>query len=363
MDNKIELFTPSDSEIQEIANEVQRIMNNQFNETTEITWKTLIESAKFFIHRYDQLSKFSISTSQFDILKNALSLVKQSNQQLVLIQACYAYAFWFDEQLKKFRGQAPSSALFILESKGGIPSTYELPLLSLIKYINAADKNRLNASNALLQKELDGIKKEKILDEGHVKQAQTAYQGVANRLEEYWKKTEGQRQDGLLMWKENHEWIVAKVLNKGDLKEAYAAALMTQHKSNADKLCGIDPGVPKYYSHELVKVFFNEHITKVSNAAAIQEEDIVMEKIQYGVKSFRAEMPSLSQYYDAAKWVVVNKDIAEKDLKQELENELRKGGEAFRNKIVGKINEQANQSIDDIINIASANFGKKKQKT
>lgn len=355
----INLFTPSDVEIQEIANEVSKIMNNEFKETTEVTWNSLIESAKFFIQRYDQISNFSININQFDILKNAMGLVKKSNEQLVLIQACYAYAFWFDEQLKRFRGQAPSSALFILEDRRNmVPSTYEIPILSLIKYINAADKNRLNASHTLLKQELDGVKKELLIDPDHVLHAQSAYKGVANRLEEYWKKVGGQRQDGLLMWKEDHEWVVAKVLNKGDLKEAYAAALMIKHKSKMDKLCNIDIGSPKYYSHDLVKVFFNEHITKVSNAAAIQEEDIVMSDKQYGVKSFRAEMPSLAQYYNAAKWVVANKDIAEKELKQELENELRKGGESFRNKIVGKFNENVNESIDEMIEKART-FGKK----
>lgn len=354
VDNEV-LFTSSDAEIQEIAEEVHKIMNNEFEITTGVTWKSLISIAKFFIQRCDKLSQFNVSLQQFNVLKDAMGLVKKSNQQLVLIQAAYAYAFWFDEKLKQFRGQVPSSALFVLDTKKG-PVTYELPMVSLIKYINAADKNRLNASNALLKKELDGVKKEDIFDEGHVAQAQAAYSGVSNRLERYWSKAGGQRQNGLLLWKENHDWVVARVLNKGDLREAYAAALMTKHKSNMDKLCGISPGSPKYYSHELAKVFFSEHISKVSNAAAIQEEDIVMSNRQYGVKSFRAELPSLNQYYDAAKWILANQQAT----KEELESELRKGGEAFRNKILGSINESTNENIEEILNIAISQFRQKK---
>lgn len=350
------LFTSSDSEIQAIAEEVNKIMNNEFKTSTEVTWESLTSAAKFFIQRCDELSNFSITAGQFDLLKNAMQLVRKSNQELVLLQASYAYAFWFDEQLKRFRGQVPSSALYVYETKKGIPSTYEMPLTSLIRYLNAADKNRLGASKAQLQKELNGVRKEDTFDQEHVSQALAAYTGVSNRLERYWAKTGGQRQSGILLWKENKDWIAATVLNKGDLREAYVAALMTQHKSNLDKLCGVPAGGPQYYSHELIKVFFNEHVSKVSNAAAIQEEDIITPNKQYAVKSFRAELPSLSQYYNAAKWIVENKEPS----KEALEEELRKGGEAFRNKIVGHINEEANQTVDDVLNSAMSQFKAKK---
>jgi len=357
MANQETLFTPSDPEIQEIAEEVYKIMNDEFHSTTDVTWQSLTSSAKFLIQRCDQLNEFSITMKQFDILKDAMGLVKKSNQQLVLLQASYAYAFWFDEQLKQFRGQVPSSALFVLEDSKGMLSTYEMPMLSLIKYVNAADKNRLNASNALLRKELDGVKKEDVFDAEHVAQAQAAYTGVSNRLERYWSKVGGQRQDGILLWKEGREWIAAKVLNKGDLKEAYTAALMSEHKSKMDKLCGIPTGSPKYYSHELVRVFFNEHISKVSNAAAIQEEDIIMPNRQYGIKSFRAELPSLNQYYDTAKWIIEHQEAT----KEELEQEIRKGGEAFRNKILGPVaNKKGNEIVDDLIDFAIGEYGKKK---
>ena len=347
------LYTPFDSEIQEIVDEVNKLMNEDLN-LTNVTWENLISAANLLIQRCDELTNFSISMKQFNLLKDAMGLVKKSNQEQILLQACYVYAFSFDEQLKKFRGQVPSSALYVIDTKKG-PVTYELPLMSLIKYVNAADKSRLGASQTQLKKELDGVKKEDIINKEHVEQAQAAYTGVSNRLEQYWKLVGGQRQNGLLMWKEQREWIVARVLNKGDLREAYAAALLSKHQSNLDKLCGINRGTPDFYSHELVKVFFNNHISKVSNAAAIQEEDIIMADKQYGVKSFRAVLPSLNQYYDAAKWIVSNQKAG----KEELEKELRKGGEAFRNKILGTINQEVDDNINNILKEASLKFGQK----
>ena len=41
-----QLFTPSDAEIKEIANEVGKIMINEFNKITNVTWESLINSAK-----------------------------------------------------------------------------------------------------------------------------------------------------------------------------------------------------------------------------------------------------------------------------------------------------------------------------
>ena len=138
------LYTPSDSEIQEIVDEVNKLMNEDLN-STNVTWESLISAANLLIQRCDELTNFSISMKQFNLLKDAMGLVKKSNQEQVLLQACYVYAFSFDEQLKKFRGQVPSSALYVIDTKKG-PVTYELPLMSLIKYVNAADKSRLGAS-------------------------------------------------------------------------------------------------------------------------------------------------------------------------------------------------------------------------
>ena len=55
------------------------------------------------------------------------------------------------------------------------------------------------------------------------------------------------------------------------------------------------------------------------------------------------------------KWIVSNKNAGMK----ELEDELRKGGEAFRNKILGTINSDINDTIDDLLKESFLKFGKK----
>ena len=89
------LYTPSDSEIQEIVDEVNKLMNEDLN-STNVTWESLISAANLLIKRCDELTNFSISMKQFNLLKDAMGLVKKSNQEQVLLQGCYVYAFSFD---------------------------------------------------------------------------------------------------------------------------------------------------------------------------------------------------------------------------------------------------------------------------
>ena len=61
--------------------------------------------------------------------------------------------------------------------------------------------------------------------------AAAAYRGVEARLDRFYEKYgTGQRQGGLLMWKLNGEWILARITNLGDVKEAYQRALMLRER-------------------------------------------------------------------------------------------------------------------------------------
>ena len=62
------LYTPSDSEIQEIVDEVNKLMNEDLN-STNVTWESLISAANLLIQRCDELTNFSISMKQFNLLK------------------------------------------------------------------------------------------------------------------------------------------------------------------------------------------------------------------------------------------------------------------------------------------------------
>lgn len=180
-----------------------------------------------------------------------------------------------------------------------------MSLIELAKYTNA--EGRLNISKNQLKK--DGRKSLEEKDEipqEHIEKIQNAYIGTINRLQRYYDKaglSGSKAQGGLLMWKINKNWNIARVANKGDIKEAYATALLTKHKSNIDYLEKINSGDPEFYNHQLIANFFNKYIYNVTNKPAIIEEDIVGEKFQYGVKSAKAEMPSLQQYLTVAEWI------------------------------------------------------------
>ena len=53
------LYTPSDSEIKEIVDEVNKLMNEDLN-STNITWEGLISGANLMIKRCDEVTNFSI---------------------------------------------------------------------------------------------------------------------------------------------------------------------------------------------------------------------------------------------------------------------------------------------------------------
>jgi hypothetical protein len=75
------------------------------------------------------------------------------------------------------------------------------------------------------------------------------------------------------MWKEEKKWQLARIASDGDIKEAYAQSIMEKHKDDCD-ICITQPGEAKYYSHELIKVFFNNYLANITNAPAIKGEDI-----------------------------------------------------------------------------------------
>ena len=357
-------FNSNDDVISEITQELSEIMKESVNETISISWNDLIAAARFFIMRFEQLENMTLSSAHVDVFKNAMGLLKATNEKQILKQAAYAYAFQFDDKLKLFRGQAPSKGLYVIrgdiKKRGSTaPESYEIPLTSLIRFMDANNGGRLSASRKALEKE--GNKKEDSIDKGHVAHAQAAYLGTLNRLARFWERKKEkkiaagvapskiQNQSGLLMWKEEHDWIVARVLNTGDLKEAYASFLLMAHNAVNDKLCGIDMGSPQYYNDELIKTFFMNHVSFVDNAKALQHEDIISSdgKLQWGVKSFKASMPQISQYYNIAQWIVANSSAT----KKQLEEEIMKDKPALRNIVVGKLNEITDENEEILLDI------------
>ena len=150
------------------------------------------------------------------------------------------------------------------------------------------------------------------------------------------------------MWKMGRDWTLARVLNKGDIKEAYAAALLSKHKTQEDKLYSAGIGEPDYYSHELISSFYESYITSVTNQAAIAGEDIIGDEAQYGVKSVGATMPSLNQYLEVAKWVASRDSVfTVEELKSFIEEKYDEG--AARNIIIGTTGNMSKEVVDELL--------------
>ena len=333
------IFT--DVEIQSLEEMLKDATADDHYEANEVSWIQLQIAARDFLFN---LKKLEI---QYNMIQNNLIKIKQistddtneiakqlqKNRAYNIMQQQYFLAFTFDKKLNSFLEGLPKYALYVYEDSKGNLSTFKMSLMDLAK--KSYEGNRLDISLKQLQSEFNkALEQNADFDSFHIAQAQAAYKGVNARLQVYYDRMEKrQAQGGLLMWKINREWFIARITNKGDLKEAYVSALMVQHNSDNDVLCNVDTGVPQFYSHELISNFFYNFIEKVTNKAAITEEDIVTADSQYSVKGARASLPSLNQFESIASYIISKKEFLTKEqLKQEI-NQLFPQDEA-RNKIL-----------------------------
>lgn len=341
---------------------------NEIYEQTQVSWDMLKQSAINFCRSYINLEILEKNQNQKQI--NALLsfngfskdkidvssfLTKKNNIQFLKMK--YLLAFNFDAKLTAFRGQLPKEAIYVFwDSYRQQTRSYKM---SMNRLVELADEN-----GRLFLKKRDLKAEEKLaieqnqamgFNQKHIIEAQAAYRGVASRLTQFYKKTgvNGlQRKNGLLMWKLNKQWTIARVTNYGDVKEAYIAALMTKHKQNIDKLYGLGPGQPKYYDDLLIESFFNNYIHEVTNLAAVVEEDINFEDgvSQYAVKSKGASLPSLNQYFTVAEFISKKKTPFDNgaQLQEYIKQELFPA-DAKRNFILGTFNTLGKAVTDEII--------------
>lgn len=296
-----------------------------------LDFSTLKLAAQNFINSYNKLLEVyqnQLETFQKQLLNTfggkenkgtfMYNLSKSQNAELLFVRSKYLLAFKFDAILTKFRGQVPKKGIYVFVGKDDEGNKFIKPIeMSMINLVQLIDRSGRFGDPALStltklgeEKEIESIKKEEKRKEEHKKQIDTAYFGTINRLNVFYTKaklTGANKQAGLLMWKEQKYWMIAKVLNEGDIKEAYAAAFMTKHKSKLDKLCNLEPGEAPYYSHELISSFFNNYIGKVTNKPAIMEEDVKLKNIQYAIKGSKASAPEFDQYLKIANEIIKEK--------------------------------------------------------
>lgn len=340
-----------------------------------IDWSKLHAAATTFLTNFENLQRAQDHAQ----LKNIQSLInnpestnyvamRRQSQDAYYTKAKYLLAFEFDRVLNIFLGGLPKEAVYVFEDKtNGNVSTYRMSMTELAKHANAAGrlfigitklKQTTSKKSGLNREERKSVEMGDGLSVEHVLKAQAAYKGVTARLNRYFeKKKEGmssddaskmQRQSGILMWKLSKDWTLARVLNQGDLKEAYAAALLAKHATQADKIQNSPVGKPDYYSHELISTFYNSYVTGVTNQAAITGEDIIGATSQYGVKSIGANLPSLNQYLDTAKWIQAQSSITTPaELRSWIDDNFKEG--AVRNQIIPMVEYMAEQSASNLI--------------
>lgn len=324
----------------------------------KVSWTKLKNAAQQFEMAYKQLDENAAMYSR-NLLRQAINnpdsptYIKnlRGSHAAYLLRAKYLLAFNFDRYLTMFLDELPKEALYVYEEEGQL-TTYNMSMQSLAKYADKEGRLRLS-KNQLMQESQKG---ERVIEnrfpQEHIAKAQAAYQGTVARLNEYYDAAnvtnDSERQGGILMWKTSHDWELSRVLNKGDIKEAYAAFLLTEHQSQYDVLANDNSGTPKYYDDTMIANFYKNYIFNVTNKAAIVEEDIITSTFQYGVKSEAAPMPSLNQYLTTARWIKKQKSpLTKEEVKLHINQTFPQ--DVHRNKIIESIDSLSDKEIEAML--------------
>ena len=324
--NDIDIELPESSK-KEVIEELKKATIENLSKDTEISLMQLKKQASIFLSSIKTLDKDYTSFTKATLNKiiksqpeASLYLNKtQMAKERVYTQSLYMLAFRFDEFLSRFRKEDERKVLYVFENANGKLESYEMSYKELV--VNADKKGRINniSKKRLTYNNRTSIESQGIVSNNRIEGAQIAYNAVKNRLDRYFESYSGQKQNGILMWKEGKKWVLGNVLNTGDLKEAYTAFLFSEHDNNLSKVAENNPGNPKYYNHKMVSEFYNNYINKVTNRPAIVEEDVVTTNKQYGIKGKKASLPSLQQYVDIAS-IVLRGEINEKNIEQVIKN-------------------------------------------
>lgn len=363
-----EIITSEDAEesLEEVINETTKETNEAINRNAFLA---LQEAAKIFLKtlteiqdKYEQDMKKCLETNVQNLSEEQITKFKDIKNRLQTnrIRNRYLAAFTFDKELTKFKGEVPKKAIFVYNGPDGIPKSIEMPLEELVNYMDRHGRIYQNVSALITdtRKELEESMREELNAE-HIKQARSAYAGTVNRMNRYWEthnETSGQKHKAILMWKINRDWVMAEITNLGVVKEGYVNALMLKHKSDLDKLCGISTGDYPYYSHELINVFFENHLKTVTSLAAIVEEDVVTDEFQYAVKGHKASAPGMQQYIKTAQELLKkNTILTPSEVKEMIKNMFPKQHHLAVFK--GIANNTVQETLSDVINGISTGAG------
>ena len=352
-------------ELESLADSLQKdIKEDMFKDITENEkYQALYNSANEFYNNIIKLSQTSTqSLNAFSKNENngIGSMTSGYEVRTIRLRLAYLSAFKFAEYVHQYLGQPLSKALVVIDGDDGKPYTVEISLIELVKAAGSAGhihqewvKDIIGVSETKTVEELSKEAAFKEQDD-HLKKLRKAYSFVQNNMR-YVEQTRTKIKDGkevevtggqyyIKLYNNNNDWRTYNIINQGDLKEAYAAALMRQHQDNitgleekVDYIClpDIQGDTSDRYKEDriLASEFFHNYIALVDNKGALLGEDIMLEGVQYAVKAAGATMPKLGQYIRAAQAILASKDNLEEGIKEYFDKEKIKKV-ALRNKLV-----------------------------
>lgn len=333
-------------DLNKIKEKAENILSKKYTEEEEKNFKKLVNQAVEVKKRIELAKKNSSEI----ITKTTVENMTKAQQQVYLT---YKYIFdRFQPSFAEFFGlneRDRKGLVAIRDEKTNTAQLVELPLSEMFK-IMIQNGGRIPKSIDIKQLGKKAVIKNNNSSNDSQKSANAAYQGTLNRLDRYWElrdktydiNSKGyprQKQQMILMWKINHDWHLATILNYGDVSEAYATAYLTEKNS-----LPTDIGAEKYYSHDLIEKFYWTYIRRVTNLKSLINEDIVLEKIEYAVKSNNASLPGLTQFEELAQFIIdLNRTISgkiEKDFEKEIDRLFgEKIDSGIRNVYIGTIND------------------------
>ena len=355
-------------ELESLADSLQKdIKKDMFKDITENEkYQALYNSANEFYNNIIKLSQTSTqSLNAFSKNKdNGIgSMTSGYEVRTIRLRLAYLSAFKFAEYVHQYLGQPLSKALVVIDGDDGKPYTVEISLIELVKAAGSAGhihqkwvKDIIGVSETKTVEELSKEAAFKEQDD-HLKKLRKAYSFVQNNMR-YVEQTRTKIKDGkeievtggqyyIKLYNNNNDWRTYNIINQGDLKEAYAAALMRQHQT---KIRGLDSICQTNNRNEinLASVFFHSYIAQVDNKEALLGEDIMLDDIQYAVKATNAQLPSLAQYIRAAQAILASKDNLQQGIEDYFDKEVNKKV-ALRNKLVETVTEDITDALDSII--------------
>ena len=352
-------------ELENLADSLQKDMQEDMLKSIEdnVTYQTLYNSANEFYNNIIKLNQTSVQSLNAFSKNNIGSITTGYKARTIRLRLAYLSAFKFAEYVHQYLGQPLSKALVVLDGDDGKPYTVELSLVELVKAAGSAGHFHQEWIQAIIEGSQTDAKRRLSIEatfqnqDEHLELLQTAYSYVQENMK-YVQQTKTKIKEGkevkvtggqyyIKLYNEHNEWRTYNIINKGDLKEAYAAALMRQHQT---KIRGLDSICQTNNRNEinLASTFFHNYIAQVDNKQALLGEDIMLDDIQYAVKATNAQLPSLAQYVRAAQAILASKDNLQQGIEDYFNKEVNKKV-ALRNKLVETVTEDIADALNSII--------------